>query len=241
MYHIGKATRGPIWPDLTLGLALAAAISLGLWPHHQALEALGAALLAHLVLSALVLAGWRGELPNFGWANRVTLLRGAMITALAGMALAPLFRQASLGETLWPLSLLALIALLLDGVDGWIARRTRSLTRFGARFDMELDALLMLLLCIALITHDKAGAWVLALGGMRYTFLVAGKRWTWLQAPLPDSLRRKTICVVQVGALILSCTPFTPATLATPLLAIALILLSGSFLRDIHWLYRQAR
>ncbi|MCW4153045.1 CDP-alcohol phosphatidyltransferase family protein [Halomonas sp. 18H] len=236
-----QLTTRRIWPDLALGMALATAISLALWPHHQAPQVLGAAVLAQLALSVLILSAWRGELPNFGWANRVTLLRAAMITALAGIALTPLFRQAGWEGTLWPLSLLALLALLLDGVDGWVARRTRSLTRFGARFDMELDAFLMLLLCVALITHDKAGPWVLALGGMRYAFVAAGARWAWLRAPLPESLRRKTICVIQVGALIIACTPFTPPALATPMLAIALILLSGSFLRDILWLYHQAR
>jgi phosphatidylglycerophosphate synthase len=35
---------------------------------------------------------------------------------------------------------LSTAVLMLDGVDGRVARRTGSQTGFGARFDMELDA-----------------------------------------------------------------------------------------------------
>ncbi|MDT8893255.1 CDP-alcohol phosphatidyltransferase family protein [Halomonas sp. I1] len=236
----GADTRR-IWPDLAIGLVLAVGISLALWPRHEAPGALGAALVAQLALSALVVVAWTRELPGFGWANRVTLLRGALITALTGMALAPLFRSGAETETLWPLSALALLALLLDGLDGWVARRTQTMTHFGARFDMELDAFLILLLCIALITHDKMGPWVLALGGMRYAFVVSGRLWPWLAAPLPESRRRKAICVIQVGALLVACSPFAGPLMTPFLLALAMTLLGASFLRDIHWLWQRHR
>jgi multidrug efflux pump subunit AcrA (membrane-fusion protein) len=37
---------------------------------------------------------------------------------------------------------------MLDGVDGWLARRHEIASRFGARFDMEVDALLILALSV---------------------------------------------------------------------------------------------
>ena len=40
--------------------------------------------------------------------------------------------------------MLASVALILDGVDGKVARRTRNASAFGARFDMEVDAFLIL-------------------------------------------------------------------------------------------------
>ena len=36
----------------------------------------------------------------------------------------------------------------LDGVDGWLARRSGIASAFGARFDMEIDALLILVLAV---------------------------------------------------------------------------------------------
>ena len=46
---------------------------------------------------------------------------------------------------------LAGLVLLLDGVDGWLARRGGWCSRFGARFDMETDALLVLLILLVLL------------------------------------------------------------------------------------------
>ena len=45
---------------------------------------------------------------------------------------------------------LAGFALALDGVDGHLARRFDQVSDFGARFDMEVDAALILVLCIGL-------------------------------------------------------------------------------------------
>ena len=39
---------------------------------------------------------------------------------------------------------LAIPALALDAVDGWVARRTHTESELGARFDMEVDAFLLL-------------------------------------------------------------------------------------------------
>ncbi|MGS2742891.1 CDP-alcohol phosphatidyltransferase family protein [Halomonas sp. LS-001] len=192
----------------------------------------GVATATYLLIAALVLIFWQhGPL---GWANRVTLLRGVLIAVIAAglwMPLSPLGYWQWLG--------VALVALLLDGVDGWVARRTHSQTAFGARFDMELDALLIVLLCLGLILKTSVGPWVLLIGAMRYAFVAAGWRYPWLQKALFDSLRRKTVCVWQIAALLLALTPWT-ADVATQLLALsALVLLVYSFSVDTFWLYQQ--
>ncbi|GAA4940924.1 hypothetical protein GCM10023238_03240 [Streptomyces heliomycini] len=43
---------------------------------------------------------------------------------------------------------LTAVALILDGVDGKVARRTGTSTPLGARFDMEVDAFLILVLSV---------------------------------------------------------------------------------------------
>ncbi len=69
---------------------------------------------------------------------------------------------------------LAAVALALDAVDGWVARRTRTTATLGAQFDGEVDAFLILVLSV--YVARSAGAWVLAIGAARYAFLVAGGR-----------------------------------------------------------------
>ncbi|WP_404377053.1 CDP-alcohol phosphatidyltransferase family protein [Vreelandella aquamarina] len=187
----------------------------------------------YALISLLVLAFWpHGPL---GWANRVTLGRSVLISLVAGALVGEAFIQA-----IWLWLGVAVIALLLDGVDGWIARRTRSHSPFGARFDMELDALLITLLCIGLIVEESLGLWVLLIGSMRYLFVAASLPFPWLNEPLNESFRRKAVCVWQVVALLLALTPLTSSFLAGLLALSALMSLVYSFGVDVWWLYRKA-
>ena len=57
-------------------------------------------------------------------------------------------------------------------MDGWVARRTDSVTAFGARFDGEVDAFLILVLSVAV--SAAVGWWVVVAGLARYAFWAAG-------------------------------------------------------------------
>ncbi|MBW7470096.1 CDP-alcohol phosphatidyltransferase family protein [Marinobacter sp. M216] len=187
-----------------------------------------------IVLSGCVLRHWLPD-SDIGPANRATLLRATLVIVL--FASAPFADR--LGQGVWLYGILALVALILDGVDGAIARATNSQTEFGARFDMELDATFLLGLCVAVVALDKAGLWVLALGLMRYGFLIAGCFWRWLNHPLPESFRRKTICVWQIVSLMVAILPPISPVFASLALATALILLICSFYVDIYWLFQR--
>lgn len=232
-------TAGTGWPraglELGLGLAGVALFGSGLsalvgLPVMALLAALG----VQAALSVLLWLHWPDRGRSLGPANHVTLGRAALVSLLAGAVLVPSWAQ----QQAWLLAGIAGTALLLDGVDGWVARRWRCASAFGARFDMELDAFLMLVLCMHLLSMGKAGPWVLAIGLMRYGFVLAMRRWPWLDAPLPDSRRRKLVCVWQVASLLLCLLPLVGPTLATGLLGLALGLLAGSFALDVRWLYR---
>ncbi|MGD9871190.1 MAG: CDP-alcohol phosphatidyltransferase family protein, partial [Thauera sp.] len=56
-------------------------------------------------------------------------------------------------------------------------------------------------------------------------------------APLPERGRRKLVCVWQVASLLLCLLPQVDARMAAPLLALALVLLAGSFAADVRWLF----
>lgn len=188
----------------------------------------------YIFISAMVILFW--PYGSLGWANRVTLGRSVLVALVAGALAANAFVDA-----IWQWLAMAVIALMLDGVDGWIARRTKSHSLFGARFDMELDALLILLLCAGLLRLESLGLWVLMIGGMRYLFVAASWPFPWLSKPLFESFRRKAVCVWQVLALLLALTPLTSHLVASLLAISALISLTYSFGFDVWWLYRKAK
>jgi phosphatidylglycerophosphate synthase len=217
-----------------LALAGAAAIAAGLMV--MELAGLGwrmpaSVLMGYGVVAALILAGLAGHAPHrrFGPANQVTLARAVGVTLFIGVlgdgaALAPAGR--------WGLALAGTAALLLDGVDGWAARKTGLSSTFGARFDMEVDALFMLVLAALVWRAGQAGVWVLTTGLLRYIFLLAGQAWPVLAAPLPPLRRRKAICVAGIGLLLAALSPLAGPGVARLLSLAAVGLLCYSFAAD---------
>lgn len=169
--------------------------------------------------------------PRFGPANQVTTVRALLVSLVAGLIGAP--PQPIIAVCL------ALMATMLDGVDGWLARRTRMASAFGARFDMEIDALLILVLAILAWRYGKAGPWVLASGLLRYVFVAAGWVLPWMRSPLTPSLRAKTICVAQIAGLILALLPAVAPPVSSLVAAASLAALCYSFLVDTIWLWRR--
>ena len=109
---------------------------------------------------------------------------------------------------------------------------------FGARFDLEIDALMILILTVLVWQAGRVGAWVLVIGGMRYGFAALGLVWHSWRRPLPASRRRKVVCAL-LGILLLICLlPPTPPWLAGCLAALALGAQLVSFAIDIAWLVR---
>jgi phosphatidylglycerophosphate synthase len=172
---------------------------------------------------------------RFGAANQITTVRALLVSLVVSLIGEP--RLPAIAASAAAVSV---VVTLLDGVDGWLARRNRIASDFGARFDMEIDALLILALSMLAWRFEKAGAWVVLSGVLRYAFVGAGARWTWLHAPLPASPRRQAICVLQIVALTVAIVPAIPPPISAPLAAVALGALGVSFLVDILWLWRRA-
>ena len=168
---------------------------------------------------------------SFGPATRVTLGRAILVGGVTALV-ADSF-QSPTPVTL--LVALTAVALILDAVDGKVARRTGTSTALGARFDMEVDAFLILVLSVYVAT--SLGPWVLLIGGMRYAFVAAARVLPWLNAQLPPSAARKTVAAWQGVALLVAGAGILPdvLTLATVVLALASLL--WSFGRDIGWLW----
>lgn len=193
-----------------------------------------AAVFASVMAVAASLVPAHHPFARFGPANQMTAARAALVALVAGLigepAVPPIAGSAACA---------AVIVAGLDGVDGWLARRSGVNSAFGARFDMETDALLIMSLAILAWRHGKAGGWVLLSGLLRYAFVAAGRLGPWLARPLPPSRRRQTICIVQIVGLCLATAPIVKAPLSALLAAAALAALVGSFLEDIVWLWRR--
>ncbi len=170
---------------------------------------------------------------RLGPANLVTTLRVLLLSLVAA-----LIAEAPTSTTAWGGAVLAVVVTALDGVDGWLARRTRFASEFGARYDMETDALLILVLAVLAWQHNKAGVWIVLAGAMRYLFLASGYLWPWMNAALPDSQRRKTVCVVQIVGLIFVVSPVATAPGSAVVAAITLLTLTWSFGLDVRWLHQ---
>jgi hypothetical protein len=125
---------------------------------------------------------------------------------------------------------------VLDAVDGQVARRTGTTTALGARFDMEVDAFLILVLSVYVMR--SIGGWALTIGAMRYAFVVATWVLPWMRGPLPPRFWRKVVAAIQGVVLVFATADVLPRPLMAGVLAAALALLIESFGRDVRWLWQ---
>ena len=221
---------------LAAAATVGAALSLARWLDDGRLVVRAASFAVAGGAVLLWLAARELRVPTFGAANAVTLARAALavlLAALGGAAATP-----TLG---WLLVGLGGAVVALDGADGALARRRREASAFGARFDMETDALLILVLAALVWQHGKAGAWILTAGLARYLFVAASYAWPWLGAPLPPSRRRQAVCVVQIVSLLGALLPVVAPPASAAVALAGLVTLLGSFAVDVRWLVRHAR
>lgn len=215
--------------------AASAALVIGPWLHSSPrYPFLVAALFASVM--ALVAGTIASSHPfaRFGPANQLTTTRAVLAALVAGLVFEPAAPLAA-----WCVVALTTIAAVLDGLDGWLARRTRLASAFGARFDMETDALLILLLSILAWRYDKAGVWVLGCGLMRYGFVAAGWVLPWMTGPLTPTFRGKAVAVLQLVGLAAALAPAVPSPTSDAVAAITLAALAWSFAVDVRRLKAQ--
>ncbi|MGB3185499.1 MAG: CDP-alcohol phosphatidyltransferase family protein [Ornithinimicrobium sp.] len=194
-----------------------------------------AALAPPVIGMVMILAGSirrRGSEP-IGPADLVTVLRAALVSVVAAWAVLGLLSPGGTGG--WPLTILATVALLLDGLDGAVARRSRP-TRAGATLDAETDAVMMLALSV--IVAADVGWWIVLAGALRYLFaLTRAIRPAW-RRPLPARRSRRAVAAWSSGLLAACTAPLLAGAPATALSVVALGLLLWSFGRDVAWLQR---
>jgi phosphatidylglycerophosphate synthase len=225
------ASRSTTAAELTAGVGLAVALLGGLSVTVGVGVAGWAAGVAVSGATALLLGRGlrRSGTPSLGPANAVTYGRSLLVAGVTALAVS--------GRPAAVIVVLTAVALALDGVDGAVARRTASASPLGARFDMEVDAFLLLALCVVLAR--TAGPWVLVIGLLRYAFVAGGALLPWLTAPLPPRYARKVVAAAQGVVLVTAVSGVLPSGVTVVALSGALAALCWSFGRDVVWLAAQ--
>jgi phosphatidylglycerophosphate synthase len=215
---------------VVIGLAWAARPWLQLGPLYPGKVA---AVFATMMAIAFGLVGDHHPYLRFGPANHVTMMRAMLAALIASLIGEPEMRRVAATGTA-----AAVVMIVLDGVDGWLARRSRMTSAFGARFDVETDAVFVMAMSILVWQHGKAGAWVLLGGMMRYAFVIAGSWMPWMARPLRPTRRAKTISVCHMLGLSVALAPIIPTPLTAMAVASAIVALSWSFAVDVRRRWR---
>lgn len=225
--------RGALIGILAVALAIVPIGGLGASLLHLSATYVPKVLAVFTAGGALMLLALPGShrFVRVGAANQVTLIRGALVALLAG-----LFGEHGTPAIATAAVLVASGAMVLDGVDGRVARRSGMASTFGARFDMETDAVFVAVLAVLAWQFGKAGAWVLLSGLMRYLFAALVAIVPRLQRPVPSTFRAKSIAVVQMTALIVALAPLCRPAVSAWIAASGLFALVLSFSLDVAWL-----
>ena len=152
----------------------------------------------------------RGAVGALGPADLVTLARAMLACALAALVADSFLhsrgrRRARRAGGRRP-------GARTPSTAGWRGA-PRTVSTFGARFDGEVDAFLMLVLSVyvAATVHG----WVLAIGLARYAFGAAGWVLPWMRAQLPPRYWRKVVTAVQGIVLTVAAAEVAPPWLTT--------------------------
>lgn len=185
-------------------------------------------LLFTLLFTLFIVKKWSVSVDNksqgFGVPNYITLFRNYLVFLIIYLA----FLNSSSFLILIP----AVSVLLMDGLDGYFARRLKLSSEFGARFDMESDAFFILVLSCIVYVYYIDSFFVLLIGGMRYIYVALSYFFDFLNNPLKERYSRKVFCVIQIMALILPFTGFFNTLFLYNILFLSFSLLLFSFSRD---------
>src|SRR5256885_12499127 len=126
--------------------------------------------------------------------NALTLVRILLVPVLV----VALLQTTPHGSTV--AAVVSALAAVTDGVDGWIARRSRSVTTFGKVMDPIADKLLIAAALISLVSLNRLDAWV-AMVVIAREFAVSGLRVAAGQqgAVIPANRLGKAKTVIQVA------------------------------------------
>lgn len=160
------------------------------------------------------------------WGGRANLLTAFRALLLIGVVLS--------GDALpsYLTLVLGIIILVLDGLDGYYARKDHTVSVFGDVFDKEVDALYVLSFGVLIVNQGLAGSWVVLPGLLRYGYVVALSFLDCKPSPAGKSFRRQFVGMWLMGTLL---APFVlPSVVYLPGLIFATTIVTISFALDFY-------
>lgn len=159
---------------------------------------------AWMIISAFSFAYYVYKMRTFipalplklGYANLVTIVRLGLLFVLV-------FIHRWMGDLF--LFLGFLVVILMDGLDGFIARKYNHTSDAGEYLDMETDAFLALFLCWLHFSENKIEYWILVPGLLKYAYSVVFTNVRQLAADYPPKKVRAAIAAAFFFSLL---TPF---------------------------------
>ncbi|WP_424014346.1 CDP-alcohol phosphatidyltransferase family protein [Halorubrum xinjiangense] len=166
----------------------------------------------------------------FGLANAVTLVRGALYAVVAGFAVVPP------GTSLaWAPALCYGAGVVLDNLDGTLARTLGQETEVGRRLDMAFDTFGFVAAPLVAVLWGLLPVWYLSISAARYVFRGA----VWLRrvrglpvGDLPDSDLGKYLAGVQMVFVTVALVPPVPTRLVWTVAPVVLLPSLAVFTRD---------
>lgn len=167
----------------------------------------------------------------FGLANSLTLIRSGLYSVVAGFAIvAPTPRVA------WLPALCYGSGVVLDGLDGTVARTIGQETPLGERFDLTVDTAGLVAAPVVAVLWGLLPWWYLAVSAARYVFigLIRWRRYRGCRVfETPDGEVSRYIAGVQMLFVTAALLPAVPATLTKTLAPIIIAPTILVFGRDI--------
>ena len=177
---------------------------------------------------------------RLGFPDYVTIIRGFAASCVGGFIFVP--RPTAL--LAWAPGILYLAAIAGDFLDGYLARRFRGPTRFGAILDNEFDSVATFLGVLLGILYGGLPPWYLVIGLAHYLFLAGiwWRRTRGLQiSALPENNWRRVIGGANSLFVAAAISPIFPEATVRFLSLPFLILISVSFVSDWYSIAKEDR
>ncbi len=189
------------------------------------------------------LAGRAAIRPRIGGANRLTLARGLLIGLVAGFLFSgPLGQYPDAAAWAWWPGGLYLLAALLDGLDGYWARRSGTSTRLGQELDLHTDALGMLVACTVAVGTQRLPAYYMVAGLVFYLYRLGlwyRRRQGYTNGPVGPRTFARAVAGLQMGFVGIAMLPLFAYKVIQVLAPLFLLPLLAGFVWD--WLTVQGR
>lgn len=166
----------------------------------------------------------------FGMANTLTLLRGGLYAIVAGFLVVP-----ATTDLVWVPAVCYGAGVVLDKLDGMVARTVGEQTTLGTRLDMAFDTFGFVVAPLLAVVWGRLPVWYLSISVARYVYL-AGIRWRLLRGrPVlerPDSDLGKYLAGAQMLFITVTLVPTVPTRLVFTLAPVVLVPSLAVFARD---------